>query len=122
MYHGLVHYDGPHANQYIVVQGTAVNDGIMPDRNVIANGGAAFFECAMNTSAVLHIDLMTHTNKIYIAPYDRIEPNTARIAHRYIAHDGGIGSKKTSGAPLRMFTPYRKDGRHAFIKFICKVA
>ena len=73
------------------MQGAAVYNGVMTDRYIIANGGTAFFKSAVDTGPVLYIDLMAHTNKIYIAPQNCIEPDTAIVSHHHIAYHGRVG-------------------------------
>ncbi len=58
----------------------------------------------MDDCAILHIDLIAHVYIVDIAPYYRIEPNTALGAHTYLANDGRIFGDKTDVAYLWGFS------------------
>jgi hypothetical protein len=51
---------------------------------------------------ILNIYFISHAYAVYIAPHYSIEPNTAIIAHNYIANDGGIGGNKAITSKLRV--------------------
>src|SRR5680860_105007 len=88
--YAIVHHDATHADQHIVLYRTAVNDGIMADGDIITNIGRGFLIGAMDHGAILHIDLVAHFYIMDITPYHRIEPNTALVAHTYLADKGRI--------------------------------
>ena len=61
------------------MQGTAVHNCIMPDRNIVANIGGVFLVGTMNNCAILHIYPVTHFYIMHITPYHSIKPETAFI-------------------------------------------
>ena len=113
-HHGIVHYDGAHADQYIVVHLAAVYDGIVPDRYVVANNGFGFLKSGVDDGAILHVHLIAHPDAVYIAPHHRVEPEAAIIARYHIANDRSIGCYITIAAKSRENTVYRKNGCHKF--------
>ena len=60
----MIHYNGAHANEYIVVDGTAVNDGAVADRYIVADGGWRTLISAVNDGGVLNIDFVADANLI----------------------------------------------------------
>ena len=69
----------------------------------------------MNGSPILYIHFVTNSDKIYIAPNHRIEPNATVITYHHIADNGGIGSDETVSPKLRMFVFDGKNNRHYLI-------
>src|SRR5690606_24725334 len=70
----VVHYNGSHPYQYIIMNAAAMYNCIMADRYIIADRSAAFLIGAMNNGAVLYIYLITHFYIIYISPHNSIKP------------------------------------------------
>jgi hypothetical protein len=89
-----------------------MNDGMMPDRNIMADGGTAFLKSTMDTGPILDIYLITHPDKIDISTDDRVEPETAVITGNDITYDSGIGRDKAVFAELRENIVYGKYIRH----------
>jgi hypothetical protein len=112
VHYAIVHYDGAHPDQHIIMHRAPVDDGVMPDRNIIADRGAVFLVGAMNTGTVLHIHFIAQPDKIYIPPNDGIEPEAAIIPAGHITHDGGIGGDEIIVTELREFVINRKDDWH----------
>jgi len=85
------------------MQGTSMNNGIMSNRHIVANGCPVFLVGAVNTGAVLHIHFITHFYKIHIPADHSIEPGTATVTHDYIANDGGVGGDEAIVTKLGVF-------------------
>ncbi len=95
----IVHDDGAHADQYIVLDGATVNDGAVADGNVVADDGFGFIIGAMYDCVVLDIDFVADLDGIDVATDDSIEPYAAIVAHSDFANDGGVGSDEAIVAP-----------------------
>jgi hypothetical protein len=94
------------------MQCAAVDDRIMTNRNVIPDSSPKSLVSTMDTSAVLYIHLVPHPDKIYIATNNRIEPDTAIIAHYDITNYSGVRRQKTIAAKPGEFIFYWKYYRH----------
>ncbi len=92
---GIVHNDGAHAHQHIIMYRASMNDGIMPDGNMIADDGLCFLIGAMYHGAVLYVHLFTDADAVHIAADNGIEPNAAVGADDHIAYDRCIRGYKT---------------------------
>ena len=77
----VIHDNGAHAYQYIIMQRTTMYDSIVPDGNIIANGGFCFLVRAMYDRAILYVHFITDPDAVHIAAYNCIEPYAAIIAH-----------------------------------------
>src|SRR5688572_5893949 len=62
----IVHDDSTHTNEHIVVNSATMNDGIVPNGNIITNDRLGFFIRAMNYSAILYIHFITHADAVHI--------------------------------------------------------
>jgi hypothetical protein len=74
---------------------TAMDDGIVPDRHIIAYRNARFLICSMDDHPVLDVHLITHANAVHISSDDGIEPNAAIVADLYITYYRSIRCDKT---------------------------
>jgi hypothetical protein len=93
--HRMVHDNGSHTYQYVMVQGAAVNDGIVTDTALITYGGRSFLVSAMDHGTVLDVDTVSNTDAVHVTPYNGIEPEAAPVTGDDITDDGGILSNKT---------------------------
>jgi hypothetical protein len=103
----MIHHDGAHANQYIVLQRTTMHQRIMPNAAKITNLSARFLIGAMDDGSILDIHSLADADGVYITTDYRIEPEAAMVARNDIAHKGGIFGDKT------IFTKY---WRYAFYR------
>lgn len=113
-YLGIVHNDGAHSDEDIVMDGAAVYDGVMTYGNVVADMNAGLFVCSVQDDAVLDIYPIAYVDTIDIASYHGIEPKAAFVANLYVAHDGGIGRDKTVFAKAGRFAFYREYRCHNY--------
>ncbi len=67
-----------------------MNQGIMPNGYVVANGGAVFLVGAVYYGAVLNVHFVAHFYKVNVAPNYGTKPYAALVAHFYVAHYGGV--------------------------------
>lgn len=104
----------PHSNEYMIVNGTAMNDGQMSDAHIVADDGLRFFEGAMDDCIVLDINAVADADGINIAADNGVEPNRAVVAHNHIPYQGGIGGDETVLSHHRKNTMYGKNAGHAF--------
>ncbi len=95
MYDHIIHHDSAHTDKYIIVQGAAMNNGMVADGYIIPDRSPVFFKGAMDAGAVLDIYLIADFDKIHIAADNGIEPGTALVAHNHITHDSGIRGDET---------------------------
>lgn len=91
----IIHHNRAHADQYIIMYSASMYNGIMPDRYIVSDGRTISLIGTMYTGAILDINLVTNTYKIYITAYDCIEPYTALITHGYVPYDRSIGRQET---------------------------
>ena len=117
VYHGIIHHNGTHSNQYIVVNGTAMHQCIMTNGNMITDIGRVFLVCTVNNCSVLNIYFVSYFNIVYITTNYRIEPYTAVVTHYHIADNCGIGGNKTIFTQLRMFTKNTQYNWHKITNF-----
>jgi hypothetical protein len=110
--YSLVHDDRPHTDQHIVMQRATMNNRMMPDRNIIPNCCAALLKRAMNTGAVLDVYFVPDPDEIDIASYNRVEPDTAIIAHDHISDDRRVWSYECVAPKLGLLVFYRKYDGH----------
>jgi hypothetical protein len=94
------------------MQGAAMNDGIVPDGDVIANGSGCALECAVNAGSVLYVYFVSDANKVHVTSHHGIKPNTAIVTHHYIADYSGIGSNETIFTELWLFAIDWKNDWH----------
>jgi acetylornithine/N-succinyldiaminopimelate aminotransferase len=103
------------------MQRAAMHNGIVSDRNIIANSSSKPFESTMDTGAILDVYSIPDPDKIYIASYHCIEPDATIISHDNITDNGSIRSNKAVFAELRMFFLNWKNYRHfRFLILACK--
>src|SRR5690606_22330774 len=90
LHQAIVHDDAPHPYQHIVPYGTAVHNGIVADRDIIADLGRGFLIGAMDHGPVLYIDLVAHFDVVDIPADHGVEPDRTLVPHAYLLHDGGV--------------------------------
>jgi len=94
------------------VHGTAMHYGVVPYTHIIANNGWMFLIRTMDTGTILHIYFIAHFYVVYIAPYHCVEPNTALVAHDYIAHNSGVWCNKCVVSKMGVLSKHRQYYRH----------
>ena len=87
-------------------------DCIVSDTDIISYMCSGFLVGTVNDGAILYVHFPAHPDNIHVAPYHRVEPYTALVAHDHIAYDGGIRGDITIGAQNRHNAFYRKYYRH----------
>lgn len=73
----VVHYNGAHAYQHVVLNRATVDYGIVAYRYVIAYDCRVFLVRAVDYRPILDIYLITYLYIVYIAPDNSVEPHTA---------------------------------------------
>jgi hypothetical protein len=73
---------------------------------IIPYSGGRLLVCAMNYSAVLDINLISHFYEMHITAYHSIKPNTALITHGNFTNNSGIICYETIVWNLRMMSSY----------------
>ena len=68
-----------------------MDNGIVRDRNIIANRRFRFLIGTMDHGTILNIGMMANPDFIDIPSYHRIEPNGTKIAYLDIPYDRGVG-------------------------------
>lgn len=109
---GIVHDDGAHADEDLVVECTSVYDGIVSNRNIIADTHTRLFISSMEDHAVLDIHPVANTDAVHIASYDGVEPDAAIVTYLYVSHDGRVGCDKTIVSKVGRFAFNRKYRSH----------
>jgi len=103
----MVHDDGTHSYQYMVVNCTAMNNGIVPDRNIVAYDRLGSFKSAMQDRAILYVYFIPYANAVNITSDNGIEPDAAVPSHNDITDNCGIGCNEAVLTPGRVNIPYR---------------
>ncbi len=116
-YHHLIHNDGAHAHQHVVVQSAAVYQRSVTDADVVADRGTALLVGTMEDGPVLYVDFVTDSDKVYIAAHHSLKPYGALVAHGDVADDGGVFSEEAVGAKLGGEFATRNDERHEIYDF-----
>jgi hypothetical protein len=73
----------------------AMNDGIMTDGHIVADGDAGFFIGAMYDDAILDIYFIADADAVDIPAHDGIEPDAAVVAHLHVSYDSSVRRDKT---------------------------
>ena len=107
--------DGSHTNKYIVLKGTAVYDGIVPYRDIVADSGRGFLIGTMYHHIVLYIYLIADDNSIHIAPKDGIVPYTTILSEGNLANKDSCFGYKYVLSYNRGFSPNFSDDRHKIV-------
>ena len=115
---GIIHHNGTHAHQHIIIYNAAMYNCIVSDANIISDGGARFLVSAVDYGTILHVYLVAHADKINVATQYGIEPYTALVTHCYFANNGGVGGNKTIFAKFWHHIFNRKNYRHMFNFFL----
>ena len=77
VHYRLVHHNGAHANEHLIVKGTPVYDRIVADGDAVSNGRPAFLIGSVNAGSILYVDLIADSYKVHVSSKYGIEPNTA---------------------------------------------
>ena len=91
-----------------------MNDGIVSDRNIVADIYRSFLIGTMDDCTILDVDVVPDPDGMNIAANHGIEPYTAVIAQYNIACDCGIVGQKSIFPPFWQYTFYGFDERHIF--------
>src|SRR5690606_21476455 len=117
-YYTIIHHDSTHSDKYIILNRTAMNNGIVAYRNVIPDDCRVFLISTVNDGSILNIYFIADFNIVYITSYHSIEPNTTLVSHGYISYDSSIFSNKTIIRNLRTFSVYRFNNHCYCIKLV----
>ncbi len=93
--HRAIHDDGPHADEDVVVDGAAMDDRVVGNRNVVPNGDRGFQVGTMDDSAILDIHVITYPYCMDIPTDHGVEPDAAMVSYNHITREGGIVCQKT---------------------------
>jgi hypothetical protein len=73
------------------MDGTAMHDGIVRNRNLIANECTRLLVRTMDYRTILNIGVISYSDFIYIASNHGIEPYGAVFSHFHIPYHSSIG-------------------------------
>jgi hypothetical protein len=88
-YKGMVHYNGPHTNKYIGMNGATVKDGAVSDRHAVSDGCWGKLVGAMNEGMVLNIYIIAYANAVNVSTNHRMEPKGAMVSANDVSGDDG---------------------------------
>src|SRR5690606_3984364 len=91
-----------------------MNNGIMPNGNIIAYMSWRLFVGGVNYGTILDIYLIPYFYIMHIASYYGIKPNTALTAHGDIAYNGCIFGYIAIFRYMWIFSVYGFDNLHLF--------
>ena len=89
-----------------------MDSDIMADGDIAADMRGTRIVRHMDTGAVLHVGTVADGDRCHVATNDGVEPHRTFVAHRHIAHDGGVLTEITFLAPLRAHTSITFDECH----------
>ena len=84
-----VHNDSTHADNNAVLDGGAMHNGTMPDRNAIANDDRTVV-IGMKHHVVLHVAQSTHADWSHFRTHNGVEPDGTALSQGHITADGGV--------------------------------
>src|SRR5690606_14976455 len=105
-YNTIIHHNASHAYEYIIMYRATMNYGIVANGYIIADVGGEFLIGTVYNRTVLYVYLVSHFNVVHISSYHCTKPDTAIIAHFYIAGNNCIFSNKTVFTKFGFFTVY----------------
>ena len=108
----VIHHNGSHSDQYIIMNCTTMHDGVVTYRDIITNSSAVLLKRAMDACTILDIYLVAHSDKINITPDHTIKLGTAVITHNHITHNCCIRRQEAIVTKLGQFIFYRKNQGH----------
>src|ERR1035437_1335282 len=85
---------------------TAMDDRVMCNRNIVSDRNRPLLIGAMDDSAILNVNLVSHPDGMDIATDNGIEPNTTLVTHHHIANNGCIVCKETFFTKLWCLSVY----------------
>lgn len=97
---GVVHNNGAHADQDLVMDRASMHDRVVPDGHIITDDGLCLLIRAVEYGPILYIDFIADPDTVDVAADDGIEPDAAVVSHDHIAYYSGIRRYKTSCAKL----------------------
>jgi hypothetical protein len=84
-----------------------MNNGPVPDRNIIAYDCLGPFKRAMQDRSILDVYFVSDPDAVNIAPDDGIEPDAAVAAHYDVTYDCCVGCNVAVFTPGRVNIPHR---------------
>ena len=96
----MIHDDSTHANQYIVIDSTAVHNGSMTDADIRANSGGGRLVSAVYDTTILDIGIVSDTDAVHISTDNSVEPKAAILAAFYISPMSVAVSAKKQPSPI----------------------
>src|SRR5690606_5870648 len=92
--HGLVHHNGTHADEHLVLHRATMHNGVMPDADIVPDGEPALLVGAVQGGIVLDVHAVADADAVYIAAHHGVVPHAASVAHHHIAdHHGRLGQE-----------------------------
>ncbi len=110
--HRPVHHDGAHADQNVIFDGAAVNDGVVRNRNVAADGGRETLVSTVNHGPILYVGIIADADAVHITPYHGVEPDGAILPHRHVTYYGGVVGEPAMITKLGSHIPEGFDEGH----------
>lgn len=93
----------------MIVDGAAMNNGVVRDGNMVSNVNRSYLVSAMNDCTVLNVHLVTNPDVMHISTHHGIVPDTAVVAHFHITNDYSCFSKKAIVAKFGGYAVQRSD-------------
>jgi hypothetical protein len=94
---------------------TPVYDGIVRNRDIVANIRRGFFISGVDGGIILDVDVISYFNVVNISPLDRSVPYAALIPHFYLSDDDGVLCQEAVFAELRYMSFKFPDNSHSNI-------
>jgi hypothetical protein len=91
-HHGLVEHGSMDAHEHAIVDGAAVDHGIVTDGDLVADNGGSVGVHHMDAGVVLHVASASDADVVHIAADGHVKPDAALLAKNHIADDVGTRS------------------------------
>ena len=108
----MVHHDGPHTNEDIIIDVAAMDNGPVAYGHIITDDGIRFFISAVDNGPILDIDLIANANGIDVSTDHRVKPETAIVPGDHISNYDGMIRHKVVCAQLWGEASYSSNRSH----------
>jgi hypothetical protein len=102
----VIHNDGAHADEGIVMNLCAVDSHVVADRDVVSDLNSRLLIEGVQYRSVLDVYTIANTDRVYIATDDGVEPYAALVTDDSVTDDCSVFGKEATFADLRSESAY----------------
>ncbi len=92
---GVIHHDGAHSYQGVIVDFGAVDNHVVAYGDIVADFDYRFMVKSVKHAAVLDVDAVADTYGVDVAAQHGSEPDAALVAHLHVAYYGAVVGQET---------------------------